>query len=99
MIALHPTRWRWKHDWPANGGNSNVAFRSATVVIRKGKTPSVSGIDARLLLDAIDTSTLAGLRDRALIALMVHTIARIGAALKMRLDDVRLHKRQIFTTA
>jgi integrase len=54
----------------------------------------VSAIEARLLLDAIDTSTIAGLRDRALIALMVHTFARIGAALKMRVDDVRLSDRR-----
>ncbi|MCA8995315.1 MAG: tyrosine-type recombinase/integrase, partial [Planctomycetaceae bacterium] len=41
-----------------------------------------------------DTTTIAGLRDRALIALMVHTFARIGAALKMRVDDVRLADRR-----
>ena len=33
------------------------------------------------LLDAIDISTPAGLRDRALIGLMVFSFARIGAAL------------------
>jgi site-specific recombinase XerD len=37
--------------------------------------------EARLLLDRIDVSTPAGLRDRALIALMVFSFARVGAAL------------------
>jgi hypothetical protein len=34
-----------------------------------------------VLLDSIDTSTVVGLRDRALIGLMVYSFARIGAAL------------------
>jgi integrase len=44
--------------------------------------------EARALLEAIDTSTPIGLRDRALIALMVYTFARVGAVVKMRLEDV-----------
>jgi integrase len=40
------------------------------------------------VLDAIDLSTHAGLRDRALIALMVFSFARIGAALAMKVEDV-----------
>jgi integrase len=37
--------------------------------------------EARELLDSIDVSSHAGLRDRALFALMVYSFARIGAAL------------------
>jgi integrase len=40
------------------------------------------------LLAGIDVSTPVGLRDRALVALMVYTFARIGAAIKMRVEDV-----------
>ena len=50
--------------------------------------------EARALLDAIDTSTPMGLRDRALIALMVYTFARVGAVLKMRLEDVYVQGRR-----
>jgi integrase len=39
-------------------------------------------------------SSHIGLRDRALIALMVYTFARIGAALKMRVEDVYIQKRR-----
>lgn len=69
---------------------------------QRGKTPVLSGEDARLLLDAIDLSSVVGLRDRALIALMVFSFARVGAALAMDVRDyyqngkrwyVRLHEK------
>ena len=41
----------------------------------------------RTLLDSIDTSALIGLRDRALIGFMIYTVARIGAAARMRVRD------------
>ena len=44
--------------------------------------------EARMLLDSIDVSTHAGLRDRALIGLMVYSFARVGAALGMTVEDV-----------
>jgi integrase len=40
-------------------------------------------IGARALLDSIDITKPAGLRDRALIALMIYSFARVGAALAM----------------
>jgi len=56
----------------------------------------------RDLLDSIDIESVVGQRDRALIALMVYTFARVGAVLKMRVEDffvqgrrgwVRLHEK------
>jgi len=44
--------------------------------------------EARALLDSIDTASVVGLRDRALIGLMVYSFARIGAALGMSVEDV-----------
>jgi len=46
------------------------------------------------VLDSIDVSTHAGLRDRALIGLMVYSFARIGAALGMRVEDVYTQNRR-----
>jgi hypothetical protein len=43
-------------------------------------------VEARALLDSIDVITPIGLRDRALIGLMVYSFARIGAALSMKVD-------------
>ncbi len=54
------------------------------------------------MLDSIETATVLGLRDRALIGLMTYTFARVGAALAMRVEDfyvqgrrawVRLHEK------
>lgn len=64
--------------------------------------PTLSAEDARKLLDSIDTSTLIGLRDRALIAKMVDSLARISAVVGMKGDDyyqngkrwwLRLHEK------
>ena len=39
-------------------------------------------------------STLAGLRDRALVGLMVYSFARVGAAIGMRVEDVYVQGRR-----
>jgi integrase len=71
-------------------------------VVKKGKTPVLLADEARQLLDSIDVSTIIGLRDRALIALLVYSFARISAALQMDVEDyypqgkrwwVRLHEK------
>jgi hypothetical protein len=51
--------------------------------VKKGKTPVLNGDEARRLIDSTDVSTIVGLRDRALIALLytfIHSFARISAA-------------------
>ena len=50
----------------------------------------------RALLDRIDATTPAGLRDRALIGLMVYSFARIGAALAFRVEDVYVQNRRLW---
>jgi hypothetical protein len=56
---------------------------------------SCTADEARERLDAIDTSTIMGLRDRALIALITFTFARVGAAAgKMRVEDVYVQGRR-----
>jgi hypothetical protein len=45
--------------------------RGPTRVVKKGKTPVLLADEARQLLDSIDVSTIIGLRDRALFALLV----------------------------
>jgi integrase/recombinase XerD len=42
---------------------------------------------ARELVDSIDTSIVVGLRDRALIAVMTHTFARVTAVIGLTVDD------------
>jgi len=50
--------------------------------------------EARALLNTIDTNSPVGLRDRALIGLMIYTFARVGAAIKMRVKDVYVQGRR-----
>ncbi len=79
-------------DWLVVGQilptNPASAVRGPKHSVKKGKTPVLAADEARQLLNSIDTSTLLGLRDRALIGLMVYTFARVGAAIGMRVEDV-----------
>ncbi len=76
--------------------NPAVSVRGPAYSVRRGKTPVLDPKEARALLDAIDVSTCIGLRDRALIALMVYSFARVGAALAMRVDDVFVQNRRLW---
>ena len=67
--------------------NPAASVRGPSHVVTRGKTPVLSPEEARRVLDAIDVSTHAGLRDRALIALMTFSFARVGAAVGMRVED------------
>lgn len=52
--------------------------------------------EARALIDAIDVLTPIGLRDQALIGLMVYSLARVGAALAMKVGDVCVQNRRLW---
>jgi integrase len=64
--------------------------------VRRGKTPVLDPAEARQLIDTIDTTTVIGLRDRALIGLMVYSFARIGAAINMCVEDVYTQNRRLW---
>lgn len=87
-------------DWLVTGQaiptNPAGSVRGPRHSALKGKTPVLDAIEARQLLDSIDTSTPAGLRDRALIGLMVYSFARIGAALGMTVADVFVQNRRLW---
>jgi integrase/recombinase XerD len=90
-VKQHLASLRMLFDWLILGQvieiNPAHAVRAAKHVVKKGKTPVLKADEARQLLDAIDTTTLIGLRDRALIAVMVYSFARIGATLAMKVED------------
>ena len=87
-------------DWLVVGQvipqNPASSVRGPSHSARSGKTPVLDPSEARQLLDSIDVSTHAGLRDRALIALMVFSFARIGAALTMKVEDVYTQNRRLW---
>src|ERR1700733_7070425 len=87
-------------DWMVIGQimptNPAAAVRGPRHIVRRGKTPVLDPAEARQLIDAIDATTVIGLRDRALIGLMVYSFARIGAAVGMRVEDVFHQNRRLW---
>lgn len=67
--------------------NPALEVRGPKQIVRTGKTPIMSGPEARELFESIDVSTPIGLRDRAILAAMVYTFGRISAVLAMDIDD------------
>jgi integrase/recombinase XerD len=105
-VKQHRAAIRMLFDWLVTGQvvpvNPVASVRAPKYVVKKGKTHVLATKDARTLLDSIDTSTLIGLRDKALIAVMVYSFARISAVLGMKVADyypngkrwwIRLHEK------
>jgi site-specific recombinase XerD len=81
--------------------NPAHAVRGPKHVVKRGRTPVLSEEQARRLLESIkvvrkvtlsdgsegEVPWLVGLRDRALIGVMVYTFARISAVVAMRVED------------
>jgi site-specific recombinase XerD len=87
-------------DWLVTGQvmsmNPASSVRGPSYSVKHGKTPVLDPTEARALLDSIDATTPVGLRDRALIGLMVYSFARIGAALAMKVEDVYVQNRRLW---
>jgi site-specific recombinase XerC len=105
-VKQHLAAIRMLFDWPVTGQvvatNPAHSVRGPRHVVKTGKTTVLDAEQARKLLDSIDTSTVLGLRDRALISVMTFAFARIGAVVAMRVEDyfpqgkrwwVRLHEK------
>jgi integrase/recombinase XerD len=95
--------------------NPAHSVRGPRYTVKKGKTPVLTAEEAHALLESIpitkkpandpeaaDQPDLLGLRDCALIAMMVYSFARIGAVIQMKVGDyfvqgrrhwVRLHEK------
>ena len=56
--------------------NPAYAVRGPKHVVKTGRTPVLTAEETRVLLDSIDVNTIAGLRDRAMIGVMVSTRSR-----------------------
>jgi integrase len=95
--------------------NPAHSVRGPRYTVKKGKTPVLTPEEAHALIESIPITKkpahdpevanqpdLLGLRDRALIAMMVYSFARIGAVIQMKVGDyfvqgrrrwVRLHEK------
>lgn len=99
-VKQHLAATRMMFDWLAAGGvlpfNPASAVRGPKHATKRGKTAVLDPAEARALLDSIDVSTAIGLRDRALIALMVYSFARVGAATSMKVEDAYVQNRHLW---
>ena len=99
-VKQHLAAIRSLFDWLVLGQvvsfNPAAAVRGPKHVVKAGKTPVLSAEETRSLLDGIATDTAVGLRDRALIGVMVYSFARVSAAVGMRVRDYRTQGRRAF---
>lgn len=97
-VKQHLAAIRMLFDYFVTGGilqvNPAASVKGPKHIVVKGKTPVLQPKDARHLLNSISTGTIGGLRDRALIALMLFTFARVGAAVAVDVDDVYQNGRR-----
>src|ERR1700730_5908724 len=105
-VKQHLAAIRMLFDWLVIGQivpmNPAASVRGPKHVVKVGKTPVLTADEARQLLDAIDTRPIGGLRDRALVGVMVYSFARVGAVVGMNVEDyyqqgkrwwLRLHEK------
>lgn len=105
-VKQHLAAIRMLFDWLVVGqvlpSNPASSVRGPTHVVKRGKTPVLSPEEARRLLDSIDTTSVIGLRDRAIIGVMVYSFARVSAVVGMLVEDyypegkrwwLRLHEK------
>ena len=105
-VKQHLAAVRMLFDWLVVGqvvrSNPASVVRGPKHVVKRGRTPILSPEEARALFESFPTDSLVGLRDRALIGVLIYSFARISAALSMRVEDyfpqgkrwwLRLHEK------
>lgn len=106
-VKQHLSAIRMLFDYLVTG--HIVAFNPAQAVQAPrysqsaGKTPILSAQETRQLLDTIDVTHVWGLRNRALVGVLVFSCARVSAVVGMKLEDyfqegkewkLRLHEKR-----
>lgn len=90
-VKQHLAAIRKAYDWLVEGGflehNPAMSIAGPKIVRRVGSTPTLDDDEVLDLLDSIETDSLRGLRDRALIGVMLYTFARVSAVLGARIED------------
>lgn len=91
-VKLRLAALRGLFDWLARHGvletNPAAPVRGPSYTIKRGKTPILTATEAKRLIESIEVDSPVGLRDRALIAVMVYSFARVSAAVSMDLEDL-----------
>jgi len=89
-IKLHLAALRHWFDWLCQKGalhvNPVASVRGPKLVVREGKAPVLKREQARKLFDSIGDDVM-GLRDKALLGVMLFGFVRVSAVCKMRVKD------------
>jgi integrase/recombinase XerD len=97
-VKQHLACIRMMLDWLVTGqvmpSNPAHSVRGPRHSVSKGVTPVLSSEEATALLTGMDVSTVVGLRDRALIAVMTYTFARAGAVVALAIEDYFPQKKR-----
>jgi site-specific recombinase XerD len=97
-VKQHLAAVRMLFDWLVTGqvvkANPAHAVRGPKHSVRKGKTAVLDASEMRDLIASINGGRLQDLRDRALIALMGYTFARVGAAVQLTVGDFYVQNRR-----
>jgi site-specific recombinase XerD len=87
-------------DWLVVGqvlpANPAASVRGPRHSIKVGKTPVLSAQEVRDLIAGIETDSVIGLRDRAIIGVMTYTFARVGAVTRIQVEDVYVQRRRLW---
>ncbi|MCR9294823.1 MAG: site-specific integrase [bacterium] len=67
--------------------NPASSVRSERLHVIEGKTPEITVVQARQLIQSIDITNVVGLRDRAIIGILIYTAARVGAVSRLSRRD------------
>jgi integrase/recombinase XerD len=97
-VKQHLACLRMLFDWLVTGqilaSNPAHSVRGPRHSVSKGSTAVISSAEARELLDSIDTTTVVGLRDRAVVAVMAFTFARVSAVVGLKVEDYYPQKKR-----
>jgi integrase/recombinase XerD len=67
--------------------NQAHSVRGPRHSMSKGATSVLSSEEATVLFTNMDISSVVGLRDRAILAVMIYTFAGVGAVVALNLED------------
>ena len=90
-VKQHLACIRMLFDWLVIGqvvaSNPAHSVRGPRHSVSKGLTPVLSSQETTALLDGMDAASVVGLRDRAVIAVMTYSFARVGAVVRLAVED------------
>jgi site-specific recombinase XerD len=99
-LKQHMAAVRMLFDHLVTGGviehNPALSVKAPREKLGKGKTPVLTAEEAGELLRSIESDTVTGLRDRALIGVMVFTFARVSAACGLNVADIFHQQRRLW---